>query len=117
VHARTVLGLAGERAAEAELVRRGFRILARNARTRFGEIDLVCQDADGYVFVEVKTRRAGSFVSAAEAVDRRKLERVERLALAWLAHAGARASRWRIVVAALTVSSAGTTVELLEALS
>jgi putative endonuclease len=117
VHARTVLGLAGERTAEAELVRRGFRIVARNARTRFGEIDLVCRDGDGYVFVEVKTRRAGSFVAAAEAVDRRKLARLERLALAWLAHTGARASRWRIVVAALTVSAAGTRVELLEALS
>jgi len=76
---RRALGLAGERAAEIELARCGLRVVARNQRTRFGEIDLVCRDRDGYVFVEVKTRTAGSFVAAAEAVDRRKLGRLARL--------------------------------------
>ncbi|TMG47889.1 MAG: YraN family protein [Chloroflexi bacterium] len=111
---RRALGLAGERAAEAELVRRGLRIVARNERTRFGEIDLICRDRDGYVFVEVKTRRAGSFVAAAEAVDRRKLGRIARLGAGWLALRGQRHARWRIVIAALTVGEEGTRVELLE---
>ena len=111
---RRALGLAGERAAEAELVRRGLRIVARNERTRFGEIDLICRDRDGYVFVEVKTRRAGSFVAAAEAVDRRKLGRIARLGSGWLAMRGQRHARWRIVIAALTVGEEGTRVELLE---
>jgi len=111
---RRALGLAGERAAEAELVRRGLRIVARNERTRFGEIDLICRDRDGYVFVEVKTRRAGSFVAAAEAVDRRKLGRIARLGVGWLAMRGQRHARWRIVIAALTVGEEGTRVELLE---
>ena len=115
MHPRAVLGLAGERAAEAELERRGFRIVARNARTRFGEIDLVCQDARGYVFVEVKTRRARSFVSAAEAVDRRKLDRLARLAEGWLALRGDRGAAWRVLVAALTVTESGARVELIEA--
>jgi len=70
---RRALGLAGERAAETALARSGMRVVARNQRSRFGEIDLVCRDRDGYVFVEVKTRSAASFVAAAEAVDRRKL--------------------------------------------
>src|SRR5919204_1578356 len=107
--------MAGQRAAEAALARRGMTIVARNARTRFGEIDLVCRDRDGYVFVEVKTRRAGSFVAAAEAVDRRKLERVGPLALGWLAHRGERQARWRVVVAALTIGPSCPRVELLEA--
>src|SRR5437867_12939756 len=112
---RRALGLAGERAAEAELVRRGLRIVARNERTRFGEIDLVCRDRNGYVFVEVKTRRAGSFVAAAEAVDRRKLVRLACLGAGWLASRGEREASWRVVVAALTVGTDGTRVELLEA--
>jgi putative endonuclease len=107
--------MAGERAAEAELARRGFRIIARNARTRAGEIDLVCRDRQGYVFVEVKTRRAGSFVAAVEAVDRRKLERLARLGAGWLALRGERGARWRVLVAALTVGHDGTRVELVEA--
>jgi putative endonuclease len=115
VHARAVLGIVGERAAEAELVRRGFRVIARNARTRFGEIDLVCRDGEEFVFVEVKTRRAGSFVAAAEAVDRRKLGRLARLGSGWLALHGRRDARWRVMIAALTVGEDGTSVELLEA--
>ena len=112
---RRALGLAGERAAEAELVRSGLRLVARNQRTRFGEIDLVCRDRDGYVFVEVKTRSVGSFVAAAEAVDRRKLGRLARLAAGWLAMRGERDARWRVVIAALTVGVDGTRVELIEA--
>ena len=112
---RRALGLAGERAAEAELARGGLRVVARNQRTRFGEIDLICRDRDGYVFVEVKTRSAGSFVAAAEAVDRRKLGRLGRLAAGWLAMRGERDARWRVMVAALTVGVDGTRVELIEA--
>ncbi|HEY7624667.1 MAG TPA: YraN family protein [Candidatus Limnocylindria bacterium] len=112
---RRALGLAGERAAEAELLRAGLRVVARNQRTRSGEIDLICRDRDGYVFVEVKTRRAGSFVAAAEAVDRRKLERLARLGAGWLAMRGDRGARWRVLVAALTVGADGTRVELIEA--
>lgn len=44
---------------------RGIRIVARNVRTRYGEIDLTGRDRSGRLFGEVKTRRAGSFVTAA----------------------------------------------------
>ncbi|TME37672.1 MAG: YraN family protein [Chloroflexi bacterium] len=66
---RRVLGLAGEHVAERELIHRGYEIVARNVRTRYGEIDLICRDRREFLFVEVKTRRAGSFVAAVEAVD------------------------------------------------
>ena len=111
---RRLLGLAGEHLAERELASRGFRIVARNVRTRFGEIDLICRDARGYAFIEVKTRRAGSFVAAAEAVDARKAARLAALAQGWLAHRGERDAVWRIVIAALTVGSDGTRVELVD---
>jgi putative endonuclease len=111
---RRVLGLAGEHLAERELARHGLRLVARNVRTRFGEIDLICRDGRGYAFIEVKTRRAGSFVSAAEAVDTRKAARLATLAQSWLAHRGERNAVWRIVIAALTVSVDGTRVELVD---
>ncbi|HUG05324.1 MAG: YraN family protein [Chloroflexota bacterium] len=111
---RRILGLAGEHVAERELERRGFRVVARNVRTRFGEIDLVCRDRGGYAFVEVKTRRAGSFVAAAEAVDARKAARLAALAQSWLGHRGERDAVWRIVIAALTVGAEGTRVELID---
>jgi putative endonuclease len=111
---RRILGLAGEHVAERELVRRGYEIVARNVRTRVGEIDLICRDRSGYLFVEVKTRRAGSFVAAAEAIDRRKARRLAALAQSWLAACGQREARWRIVLAALTVGPGGTRVEFLD---
>jgi putative endonuclease len=111
---RRVLGLAGEHLAERELDRHGLRVVARNVRTRFGEIDLICRDGRGYAFIEVKTRRAGSFVAAVEAVDARKAARLAALAQSWLAHRGERDAVWRIVIAALTIGAEGTRVELVD---
>ena len=110
---RRLFGDAGEQLAADALTARGLRIVDRNARTRFGELDLVARDRRGYVFVEVKTRRAGSFVAAAEAVDTRKVARLRRLAMGWLADHGHAGGSPRVVVAAVTVG-ARTTVELLE---
>lgn len=110
---RRLLGDLGEDRVARELASRGVRIVARNARTRYGEIDLVGRDDRGHVFVEVKTRRRGSFVSAAEAVDGRKLARLQALALAWAADHHVR-GRVRLVVAAVTVDGAGLSVDLIE---
>ena len=56
---RHAAGQRGEDLAAEHLERLGFEILARNHRTRFGELDLVAFDGDVLVFVEVKTRRSG----------------------------------------------------------
>ncbi len=47
-------GRDGEAAAAAELEARGYRIVARNFRSRSGEVDLIALDGDTLVFVEVK---------------------------------------------------------------
>jgi putative endonuclease len=111
--ARRLFGDLGEATAARALERHGVRIVARNARTRYGEIDLVGQDRRGYVFVEVKTRRRGSFVSAHEAVDGKKLARLQGLALAWAGEHRVR-SPIRLVVAAVTVDGADANVDLIE---
>ena len=78
------LGPRGERAAAEFLERLGYRIIERGRRYKFGEIDLVALDGETIVFVEVKTRRSDRRGDPAEAVDRRKQERVTRSALAYL---------------------------------
>ena len=88
--ARHELGAAGEAAACADLERRGYRILARNARADRVELDVVAERAGVVVFVEVKTRRSGACGAAAEAVDARKRARIARGAAAWLRAAGRR---------------------------
>jgi putative endonuclease len=57
---RHSLGRRGEELAAEHLERLGYRVVARNYRTRFGELDLVVTDEEVLVFCEVKTRRAGS---------------------------------------------------------
>jgi putative endonuclease len=54
------LGTLGEDIAAAHLRRLGFVLLARNVRTRHGEIDLIAFDGQTLVFAEVKTRRASN---------------------------------------------------------
>jgi putative endonuclease len=55
---RRALGTLGEDIAIAHLRRLGFALIARNARTRHGEIDAIAFDGKALVFVEVKCRRA-----------------------------------------------------------
>jgi putative endonuclease len=57
--AHLATGRAGERFVARELRRRGYRIVARDWRCRYGEIDLVATDGRAVLFVEVKTRGPG----------------------------------------------------------
>lgn len=97
---RRQLGAEGEERAAAHLARRGYRILERNARAGGVEIDLVVARGGLVVFVEVKTRRAGGFGGALEAVDRRKQARLVAGARAWLQGRGQRFARARFDVVA-----------------
>ena len=79
-----LLGNKGERAAARYLRSQGFRILARQYVSRWGELDLIALDGECVVFVEVKTRRSTSAGDPVEAVDRNKQRRLTQQALAWL---------------------------------
>ncbi len=79
-------GAHGEAVASAALARRGYRIVERNCRSRWGELDVVAYDGDTLVFVEVKARRGTQFGDPAFAVDRRKQRRLVRLAQQYLSY-------------------------------
>jgi putative endonuclease len=76
------LGRLGERLAGEHLERLGFEILARNHRTRFGELDLIAFDGRRIVFCEVKTRRGGG--RPFEALHPAKQRQVRKVAALWL---------------------------------
>ena len=80
----TYIGQRAERAAARFLERRGLATLARNYRTRFGEIDLVMRDGDAIVFVEVRYRRDDSWLRAAETITVQKRRRIVLAARAFL---------------------------------
>lgn len=80
---RHQLGRHGEELAAQHLERLGFTIVARNHRTRHGELDLVAFDGTVLVFAEVKTRRKGSG-SPWDSLHLRKRAQVRRMAAAYL---------------------------------
>lgn len=69
-------GARGEQLACAHLAARGFAILERNFRTRFGEIDIVARDGPVTVFVEVKERSGATHGGGLDAVTPAKRRRV-----------------------------------------
>ena len=79
------LGREGEDAAVAHLERLGLEVLARNHRTRFGELDAIAYDGEALIFCEVKTGRAGARTSPTDNLGEAKRTQVRRMAAAWLA--------------------------------
>ena len=85
--ARRRTGRLAEELVARRLAAAGWEILERNARTRYGELDIVALDGRSLVFVEVKAGRAGSAFGPERpvlAVDFRKQRRLRGLATAWM---------------------------------
>jgi len=95
---RAELGALGEQVAVEHLRALGLRIVQRNWRCRYGELDVIADDHGTAVFVEVKTRTGDGFGGVEQAVTPRKLRRIRRLAGIWLAGQDTRWSGVRIDV-------------------
>ena len=112
---RRHLGRLGEQLAAEHLMRRGFRILERNYRTRWGELDVVAFDGQVLAFCEVKTRRANPHVPAPfDSLHQRKRAQVRRMARRWLSECPDRPSATvlRFDAIGITVDRAGRLVRL-----
>ena len=79
-------GARGEDLALRYLAQRGYVLLERNYRTRYGELDLILRDGNTLVFVEVKLRRGTGFGHPLEAVTPRKQTSIRSLARQYLRH-------------------------------
>ena len=93
---RAEIGALGEQLAADHLAALGLRILARNWRCRYGELDVIAADptTNTVVFIEVKTRTGDGFGGLAQAVTEPKARRLRRLAAMWLA---TQEQRWTAV--------------------
>ena len=104
---RQQLGESGEEIACRELGARGYAIVARRYRTRYGEIDIVARDGDFVVFVEVKLRTTGEFGGAAESVTPWKQRRVIAMAVDYLSRNGLTDRPCRFDVVAVDMTETG----------
>lgn len=69
-------GVAAEELAARYLAAQGLRVIARNYRCRFGEIDLIAKDGEALVFVEVRLRRSGRFGGALASITHAKQKKL-----------------------------------------
>jgi putative endonuclease len=109
------LGRRGEQLAAEHFSRLGYRVLDRNHRTRFGELDLILADEQEatIVFCEVKSRRLGSGPWH-ENLHERKRKQVRTMAAAWLAKATDRpfGAELRFDAVGVTIDDRGELVRL-----
>jgi putative endonuclease len=109
---RKQLGRWGEDLAANHLTSAGCTILARNWRTRHGEIDIIARDGETIAFVEVKTRRGTQFGLPEEALTPAKAARLTKLALAYIAQHDLVDTDWRIDLIAVQLDTRGRLLRL-----
>ena len=118
---RRLLGAHGEELAARHLEARGFEVIERNFRTRYGELDVVARDARFLVFCEVKTRIVARAAEAADvlgpfaAIGPRKQRQVRAMAREWLAQArldGARPPELRFDAIGISFDASGRLLSL-----
>ncbi len=106
-------GKRGEELAAAYLAEAGFRIIERNYRCLFGEIDIVAEEGETLVFVEVKSRRSEAYGDPLLAVGFRKQQHISRISLHYLAEKHLRNRPARFDVVAVMLQPAGHRIELI----
>jgi putative endonuclease len=111
-YARQRLGIEGESLACEELERLGYSIIERRYRSRFGEIDIVANDAGTVVFVEVKTKTDVSFSDPVEAVTKQKQRRLVSMAEEYAAYHRLDDTPCRFDVVAIDASTVPATIEI-----
>ena len=95
---RRNLGIRGEKIAAEYLEKNGYKILDRNVRTSFGEIDIAAVKNDIYIFVEVKTRKTKTFGYPEESITQTKRDHMINSAREYLLTHASDDSGWQIDV-------------------
>jgi putative endonuclease len=69
-------GLVSEKIAETFLISQGLKLITNNYHCRYGEIDLIMQDAKTLVFIEVRLRTNPNFGNAAASITPQKQQKI-----------------------------------------
>lgn len=108
------LGKVSENDAEKYLSDYGYRIIERNYRSRFGEIDIIAMDGDITVFIEVKARRNDRKGSSSSAVTPLKQRKVSMTALWYMKERKIYGQRARFDVVAIDGCGVNRNIRLIQ---
>lgn len=98
----------------AALAKRGYQVLTRRYRTKWGELDIVARHHEVLVFVEVKARQDGSFGEPEEAVTVRKQQRLTWMATDYLSRFGLHDVACRFDVVGINTASQTAAITVIE---
>ena len=110
-------GRTGEDAACRALRTRGYRIIERNYRCRYGEIDIIATRSGCLVFVEVRSKTGTAFGAPAESVTSAKKQRLMAAAMSYLESHTKLPENWRVDFVGVDIDPAGTrppAIEIIE---
>ena len=107
-------GKKGEDIAVVYLKSAGYRIVERNYKCLFGEIDIVAKDGDTVVFVEVKSRKSEEFGDPQVAVGLEKQKKISKISLKYLEEKHLYPCNARFDVVAIKMLPSGNKVELIQ---
>jgi len=91
-------GLAAEKLAATFLAKQGLKLVAQNYHCKYGEIDLIMQEASTLVFIEVRQRSNSQFGSAAASITPQKQQKLILTAQHYLQQHGECACRFDAIV-------------------
>ena len=111
---RQMVGRVGEEAAVRFLHEQGYRIVERNYRCRFGEIDLIARDGETLAFIEVKTRRSRAFGPPALAVTIEKQRHLVKASQVYLAQRGKARELCRFDVVTIEMDAHTVRIEIIK---
>lgn len=106
-HARQRLGQRGETLAAAHLQAQGYTLITRNYRCPNGEIDIVAQQGETWVFVEVRARRGEAFGPPEASLTPRKRAHLLTAAQHYLHTHQLMDVAWRIDMVAIVLTAQG----------
>ncbi len=106
-------GKRGEDLAAAYLAEAGYRIIERNYRCIFGEIDIVAEEGETLIFIEVKSRRSEAYGDPQLAVGHQKQKKISRIAMHYLEEKRLRQRLARFDVVAVKLLSSGHKIEII----
>ncbi len=106
------VGSAGEILATSYLKKLGYKIIEKNFRLRYGEIDIIAKDRDCICFIEVKTRTSDKFIAPFESVNKKKQKKIIALANMWLSNKGLNHLRCRFDIISLLLDKKYSVIEM-----
>lgn len=81
---RKQVGDKGEDTASDFLMNKGYKIIQRNYRCMYGEVDIIAEYDEAIIFVEVRTRRSNSFGTPQDSITPSKINKISKTALCYI---------------------------------